>query len=202
MTCQTIHAGSIDDLARRLDRLRAQAERRPDDCRAALAHAEARADYEAARAADFKLRNALLQRQMRRLIDELRRKARQVEAFGALSRQSSRFKSGTPDASSTSARPATSGSSGHRLGGSDGRRRTDRARPRPAASVHDRPRRPRPAVCRSVPMTRPAGSAAAAAALTSALVEPVDSCHSRRRTTPLPTTRSMTCGGGKLMDAS
>ena len=102
MTCQTIHAGSIDDLARRLDRLRAQAERRPDDCRAALAHAEARADYEAARAADFKLRNALLQRQMRRLIDELRRKARQVEAFGALSRQSSRFKSGTPDASTAS----------------------------------------------------------------------------------------------------
>ena len=94
MTCQTNHAGDIDDLARRLDRLRAQAERRPDDCRAALAHAEARADYEAARAADLQRRNALLQRQMRRLLGELRRKARQVEAFGALSRQA-----GTPDAS-------------------------------------------------------------------------------------------------------
>jgi chromosome segregation ATPase len=99
MTCQSIHAGGIDDLARRLDRLRAQAERRPDDYRAQLAHAEARADYEAARAADLQRRNAVLQRRLRLVMDELSRKARQVEAFGAINRQSSRFKSGTPDAS-------------------------------------------------------------------------------------------------------
>lgn len=91
MTCQAMHAGDIDDLARRLDRLRAQAERRPDDCRAQLAHAEARADYEAARAAqltaqvaDLTTRNAALQRGARRALALVAAKQAFIDRYGAL----------------------------------------------------------------------------------------------------------------------
>lgn len=75
---------ALDELARLLDRARAIAERRPDDHAAQLRLAEARADYEAARARDLQLRNAALQRKLRQAVDELRRRAAQVETFGAL----------------------------------------------------------------------------------------------------------------------
>lgn len=78
---------TLDELARVLDRARAIAERRPDDLGAQLRHAEARADYEAARARDLHRRNATLQRKLRLVLDELRRKVAQVESFALWRRQ-------------------------------------------------------------------------------------------------------------------
>jgi hypothetical protein len=78
---------SLDELARVLDRARAIAERHPDDMGAQLRLAELRADYEAARARDLHQRNATLQRKLRQALDELRRRAAQVETFGALWRR-------------------------------------------------------------------------------------------------------------------
>ena len=78
---------ALDELAKVLDRARTIAERRPDDVQAQLRLAELRADYEAARAADLQRRNATLQRKLRLALDELRRRAAQVETFGALWRR-------------------------------------------------------------------------------------------------------------------
>lgn len=78
---------TLDELARLLDRARATAERRPDDHAAQLRLAELRADYQAARARDLHQRNVTLQRKLRLALDELRRRAAQVETFGALGRR-------------------------------------------------------------------------------------------------------------------
>ena len=77
----------LDELARLLDRARSFAERRPDDHAAQLRLAELRADYQAARAADLQMRNMRLQQALRRAEAELRRRAAQVENFGALGRR-------------------------------------------------------------------------------------------------------------------
>ena len=87
---------SLDELARVLDRARSLAERHPDDMRVQLRLAEARADYEAARARDLHRRNARLQSKLRQALDELRRRAAQVETFGALWRR----QAGTPGSTS------------------------------------------------------------------------------------------------------
>lgn len=78
---------SLDELARLLDRARANAERRPDDLRVQLRLAEARADYQAARAADLQRRNTRLQRALCKAQGELRRRVAQVETFGLLWRR-------------------------------------------------------------------------------------------------------------------
>ena len=78
---------ALDELARLLDRARTIAELHPDDVQAQLRLAELRADYEAARARDLQLRNTRLQRALCKAQDELRRRAAQVETFGALWRR-------------------------------------------------------------------------------------------------------------------
>lgn len=78
---------TLDELARVLDRARSLAERHPDDMRVQLRLAEARADYEAARARDLHRRNARLQSKLRQALDELRRRAAQVESFALWRRQ-------------------------------------------------------------------------------------------------------------------
>lgn len=77
----------LDELARLLDRARSIAERHPDNMQAQLRLAEARADYEAARAADLQRRNARLQRALCKAQGELRRRVAQVETFGLLWRR-------------------------------------------------------------------------------------------------------------------
>ena len=77
----------LDELARLLDRAHTIAERRPDDVQAQLRLAEARADYQAARAADLKRRNTRLQRALCKAQAELRRRVAQVETFGPLGRR-------------------------------------------------------------------------------------------------------------------
>jgi hypothetical protein len=86
--CQAV----CDQAARDLDRKRAVADRRPDDLRVQLAHAEAlaayeaaRADLEAARAADLATRNAALQRGLRRALTAITEKQSFIDRWGALS---------------------------------------------------------------------------------------------------------------------
>ena len=61
-----------------------------------------------------------------------------------------------------------------------GRSRTLVAMPARAGDTQSRPRRPRPAVCRSATTTRPSGSPARAASAASAFVEPVSTRRSIR----------------------
>lgn len=82
----------LDQAARALDRARAIAERRPDDGRAHLAHVEAlaayeaaRAEVEAARARELRARNAALQHGLRRAVEALRDKQALIDRYGGLS---------------------------------------------------------------------------------------------------------------------
>lgn len=85
---------SLDDLARDLDRVRAQHERRPDDLRVYVRFLEAKLLFEDRRArgqvADLARRNATLQGELRRALRELTRRVAQVEAFGRLSTATAR----------------------------------------------------------------------------------------------------------------
>ena len=98
--------------------------------------------------------------------------------------------SATRSTASAGATPASSGSQPRLPGGTGGQSRSGRAvpgrsrtlvaMPARAGESHSRPRRPRPAVCRSATTTRPSGSPARAASATSALVEPVSTRRSIR----------------------
>lgn len=88
---------NLDEAARRLDRARAGASRRPDDPRAQLRHAEALAAYEAARAeleaarvADLTTRNMALRRGLRQALAAISERQAFIDRYGAISGASRR----------------------------------------------------------------------------------------------------------------